>query len=225
MDEEKLGGYYAVIPATILYDSELTANEKMLYAIISQLAIKTGFCYASNSYLAERLGITPRAVSKWINKLIQKNYVRYEYEYEPGTREIKERHLYIGIEQPFHTYRTDVLGGIEQPFHVNNINEHNKEILSKDSTKKVFQKPTLDDVKAYCQERNSPVNPDTFYDYYEAGDWKDSQGNKVKNWKQKLITWEKKNYQKSTPPTFTLGRKEKKLSAEDEEILRRLHED
>lgn len=57
--------------------------------------------------------------------------------------------------------------------------------------RKPFVPPTLEEVQAYCKERNSPVNPKTFWEYYNAGEWKDSKGNPVKNWKQKLITWER----------------------------------
>ena len=53
-----------------------------------------------------------------------------------------------------------------------------------------FSPPTLEEVKAYCKERNSCVNPKRFFDYFEAGGWVDGKGNPVLNWKQKLITWE-----------------------------------
>jgi hypothetical protein len=53
-----------------------------------------------------------------------------------------------------------------------------------------FQPPTLDEVIAYCRERNSSVDPRRFYDYFTAGGWVDGQGQPVRNWKQKLITWE-----------------------------------
>ena len=32
-------GYYSVIPATVLYNKELKANEKLLYAIITSLSL------------------------------------------------------------------------------------------------------------------------------------------------------------------------------------------
>ena len=48
-------GYYSIIPATILYNNELKANEKLLYAIITSLSNKEGYCFASNKYLAEKL--------------------------------------------------------------------------------------------------------------------------------------------------------------------------
>lgn len=61
-----------------------------------------------------------------------------------------------------------------------------------------FTPPSLSEVQEYVKERNSQVDPKQFYEYFEAGGWKDSKGNQVKNWKQKLITWEKFNI-KETP--------------------------
>ena len=57
----------------------------------------------------------------------------------------------------------------------------------------IFVPPTLEEVEAYCKERNSNVDAKHFYDYYSAGNWIDAKGNKVKSWKQKMITWEKSN--------------------------------
>lgn len=74
-----------------------------------------------------------------------------------------------------------------------NNNYNNKENINNINiinTKERFKKPTLEEVEEYCKERNSCVNPKTFYEYFETGGWVDSKGNKVKNWKQKIITWE-----------------------------------
>ena len=56
-----------------------------------------------------------------------------------------------------------------------------------------FRPPTLDEVKAYIAQRNSPVDPVKFFEYFSAGGWKDSAGKPVKSWKQKILTWEKFN--------------------------------
>lgn len=56
-----------------------------------------------------------------------------------------------------------------------------------------FIPPTIEEIRAYCLERNSSVDPDKFFEYFQTGNWKDSKGNPVKNWKQKIITWEKFN--------------------------------
>lgn len=62
------------------------------------------------------------------------------------------------------------------------------------NTKKEFKKPTLDEIKQYCEERNNDVNYKRFYDYYEANNWQDSNGKKIISWKQKLIAcWENRD--------------------------------
>lgn len=64
----------------------------------------------------------------------------------------------------------------------------------KDNSKakrKRFTPPTLDEVKAYCAERQNNVDPQKFYDYFTEADWYDSKGKKVVSWKQKVITWER----------------------------------
>ncbi len=65
----------------------------------------------------------------------------------------------------------------------------------KDEKEKVFIPPTLEEIIEYANERQSSVDPQRFYDFFTADDdpkkhWIDSKGNRVKNWKQKLITWE-----------------------------------
>ena len=55
---------------------------------------------------------------------------------------------------------------------------------------KDFTPPTLEDVEAYCKSRNNNVDAKRFFDYFSASDWVDSKGNQVRNWKQKVITWE-----------------------------------
>ena len=65
----------------------------------------------------------------------------------------------------------------------------------KEKTIKAFIPPSLDDVKEYAQKRGNKVDAQKFFDYYTAGNWKDAKGNPVKNWKQKMITWESRQQQ------------------------------
>lgn len=66
-----------------------------------------------------------------------------------------------------------------------------KDIKKDIRKKKTFTPPTLEEIETYCSQRGNKINPKTFYDYYTAGGWKDAKGNPVRNWKQKIITWEK----------------------------------
>jgi len=70
----------------------------------------------------------------------------------------------------------------------------NSIVYNKSSAKtKKFVPPTLEEIKEYCSLRKNNVDPIAFYDYYTTGNWIDAKGNKVKNWKQKIITWEKQS--------------------------------
>jgi hypothetical protein len=78
-----------------------------------------------------------------------------------------------------------------------------KESKKESNNKKRFVPPILQDVQDYCKERNNSVDAKKFFDYYSAGDWKDAKGNQVKNWKQKLLTWEAKTDNQNTSKSNT----------------------
>ena len=53
-----------------------------------------------------------------------------------------------------------------------------------------FTPPTLEEVAAYCQERNNGVDPQKWYDFYAAKGWMIGK-NKMKDWKAAVRTWER----------------------------------
>ena len=65
---------------------------------------------------------------------------------------------------------------------------------------KKFVPPTATEVYLYCRERGNSVDANAFWEYYDAGGWKDAKGQPVRNWKQKVITWEKYDMPKEKPP-------------------------
>ena len=75
-------------------------------------------------------------------------------------------------------------------------------------TRKRFVPPTLEEIEAYCKERGNNVDAQKFYDYFSASDWYDSKGNKVKSWKQKVITWEGYNNKKGGEVNEPIGNNE-----------------
>ncbi len=93
-EKEDNVGYYSIIPSKILYNKELKANEKLLYAIITSLACKEGYCFATNKYLAEKLGVNPKTISSWISDLSKRNFIIVEV-IRNENKQIIQRKIYI----------------------------------------------------------------------------------------------------------------------------------
>lgn len=57
-----------------------------------------------------------------------------------------------------------------------------------------FVKPTLEEIKNYCQSQNYDIDAQGFYDFYESKGWK--VGNSpMKNWQATVRNWERRNKQ------------------------------
>ena len=57
---------------------------------------------------------------------------------------------------------------------------------------KRFTPPTVDEVAAYCGERNNRIDPQTFVDFYASKGWVVGKS-KMKDWKAAIRTWEKRD--------------------------------
>ena len=91
---------------------------------------------------------------------------------------------------------------VESPL-MNKYNRISKNELVKKNSKgtrpkmKMFVKPSVEEVRAYCQERNNTIDPENFVDYYESNGWKVGK-NSMKDWKACIRTWERRE-QYSSP--------------------------
>lgn len=92
--------YYAIIPASVRYDKDLNPNAKLLYGEITALCNDKGYCWASNGYFADLYDVSHRTVIRWINDLIDKNYIKTEIIYKKDSKEVSERRLWIANELP-----------------------------------------------------------------------------------------------------------------------------
>ena len=69
-------------------------------------------------------------------------------------------------------------------------------VTKKTPTSSRFIIPTVIEITNYCNERNNNVNPNKFYDFYEAKGWLVGK-NKMKNWKAAVRTWESSDNKQS----------------------------
>lgn len=67
--------YYAIIPANVRYDDELSPNAKLLYGEITALCNEHGYCAEPNSYFAKLYNCSKQSIVNWINQLVEKKYI------------------------------------------------------------------------------------------------------------------------------------------------------
>ena len=87
--------YYGILPANVRYDKNLKPMEKIIYSELTALSNKNGYCNATNSYFAELYEVSKNTVSLWISDLEKAGYIKIKLIYEPGTKNIKERRIFI----------------------------------------------------------------------------------------------------------------------------------
>nr|DAW30090.1 MAG TPA: hypothetical protein [Caudoviricetes sp.] len=63
-----------------------------------------------------------------------------------------------------------------------------QEIQPKKPKRKNFVKPTVEEIAAYCKEKNYNVNAQQFFNYYESNGWKIGR-NAMKSWQAAVQNW------------------------------------
>lgn len=79
-----------------------------------------------------------------------------------------------------------------EPLEVKKV-DCNNNIDNKKESNKRFTPPTVEEVRAYCIERNNNVDAERFVDYYESKGWLIGKI-KMKSWKAAVRTWERNGY-------------------------------
>jgi hypothetical protein len=80
-----------------------------------------------------------------------------------------------------------------------------------------FIKPSIEEIKEYCNERKNGIDANAFYDFYESKGWK--VGNQsMKNWKACIRTWEQRNKKQDNVPEWFETNIETTKGAEDLEL-------
>ena len=175
---------YTVIDNNIFKNKKLSLKGKGM--ICTMLSLPDNWQFTEEG-LAELSNDSRTGIRSTLNELMQYGYLVRE-----RNRDEKGRltdMTYTIYEEPMYQKPT-----LEKPT-LENV--HNKVLNNKvlNNKKEIYkEKPTLEEIKDYCLNvRHNKVDYKKFYDYFTEGNWIDSKGNKVKNWKQKIITWEKTN--------------------------------
>lgn len=105
---------------------------------------------------------------------------------ELSTLEIDERGAYTEKKNAMYTECIQNVYTDKNSIDKNSIGKNN-----------IFRPPTVDEVKAYCDERGNSVDAQSFVDFYESKGWMIGK-NKMKDWKAAVRTWERGTRSKTT---------------------------
>ena len=133
-------------------------------------------------------------IKHWrIHNYIQKDrYKESKYIDEKATLTLDQNGAYTECIQDVSTLDTQVRLGKDRDrleLGEGSLGEDKEEAAP--PTRKRFTPPTVDEVRAYCQDRQNGVDPQRFVDYYSSNGWMVGK-NKMKDWKAAVRTWEQK---------------------------------
>lgn len=83
-----------------------------------------------------------------------------------------------------------IIGSKVEKSKVEESNVISNDITKGAKTRKRFIKPTVDEVREYCQERGNTVDPEIFVNFYESKGWVVGKS-PMKDWKAAVRNWER----------------------------------
>lgn len=184
---------YGIIAKKIMQDKTLCLAAKGLYAYFCSFGGKGSDVFPSRKKICDDLNIGNDTLSKYLSQLEESGYIEITTMRNSGGR--FGRNLYKlknnspCMDSPCTEKPNTEKPNTEKP-HTNNNNNNNNNINNNNiKRKEKSSRPTLFEIEEYIREKNLIVDAKQFFDYFEEGNWTDSKGQKVKNWKQKLLTW------------------------------------
>ena len=85
----------------------------------------------------------------------------------------------------------------EQEQEQEHIQEQEQGVTVKRAQARRFTPPTIEEVRAYCQERRNHVDPQRFINHYSSNGWRVGK-NPMKDWKAAIRNWEGNEYTSGT---------------------------
>lgn len=209
---------FAVIPAYILFDSTISSSARLVYGMISSLCRMRGYCFASNSYIGEAMGVSGKTASRWVSELESAGHVKVE------DGDGKNRKIFLTILQqnmpddnldknvqvdPTGTKmsrypRQKCPGNLDKNVQQKNIRNKIREEGgesgdSNPAPRKTarFAPPSEQEVEAYlvdekkCQPNHAKSIAEDIISFYGSKNWMVGK-NKMSNWKLAASRWLKK---------------------------------
>ena len=155
--------------------------------------IKEGWFFNTSKNIERDTTLTNYQQKKAIKKLEEIGFIETSLKGMPATLHFKI------LENKISTYlKTSFKETSKQDLKKLKTNK-NKEIIitNKNNNKNNNKKPSVEEIKQYCLERNNGIDAEQFFDFYESKGWLVGK-NKMKNWQAADRTWEKRKQKTTT---------------------------
>ena len=182
---------YTVMSNHHLRDKALTLKSKGLLSVILSLPDDWKYSIAGLAAICKE---GTSAVKSALQELTDAGYVTVTKLYPNQTETGRIEYVYDIHERPQASKKQGIENLPLESQQVENHGQLNTEEPSTDKPtikKKNICNPTLEEVRAYVQEKGYHFDPKHFHDYYEASGWRMQSGKRVKSWKQCCVTWER----------------------------------
>ena len=203
----------------------LSGTDLLIYAIIYGFSQDgNSLFFGSRTYLKEWTGTSLSSVSRSLKTLIERGLieqvyhsvdnkdVHYKANVNPSVKltlaSVKMTQGSVQNDTSLVSERHDpsvkMTRAINDDIKADNIadniaDKREKIVVCDDTTSKTkFQKPSIEEVKAYVKEKGFNMDPEKFFDHYESNGWKVGK-NPMKDWKAAVRNWEKGDNERRFP--------------------------
>lgn len=165
-------------------DKRLNDIQKIMYGRILGLSDKYGYCNASNEWLGNQVDKSAKSVSRIVSELQSYGLIEVHLE-KKGIRSGADRKIYPTVGYP--RMGSHLPTNREPRLPTNGASLSNRVLTNR--IREMFDPPSLEEVKTYCLERKRGVDPERWWNFYQAKGWMVGK-NKMKDWKAAVRTWE-----------------------------------
>lgn len=180
-------GWYITIQQE-MRDLGLKGNELIVFAFLNGYSQEGQGCYfGSLAHLQGVCGIASRQTAiDTLKSLVAKGLVNKSESVVNGVKRV-----YYSVCPEF-GHPVQKLDNPCPKIGHNNKDDIDINTLSIKERSSRFQKPSVDEVRSYCQERGNDVDPEQFCNFYESKGWFVGKS-KMKDWRAAVRTWEKRD--------------------------------
>lgn len=215
-EERKPGEAFFTVEDWMITELGLKGTALLVYGLLHSYTQSVGEFSGSLAYIGRRVNATVQQVHKLLKGMVEMGILEKEEVYQNSVKFVKYRtkadltpmqqkcilcaNADGGLQEScMVVYKKDEKG-LQKSLHkrkeyIKNNNKDNTKVCAADTQLSGGNIPSLEDVRSFCREIRSTVEPETFYHYYAASGWK-ANGRPIHDWRAKLRYWDLQDRQK-----------------------------